>query len=1314
MNKTSLACFCLFLSLDFSLVFAQTRPKATATAAPVANVKDFTFRPQWQPQSFVGVVDAQTQKEKTYPAPAFHGCMYDENVPNLPFELLWLPVQANYKLEAEVIGTVAAQKTEGKWFEPTTRDFANRLKDKGEWYPQTHVMTGKILHRGNETVQEVRIYPIRISKDGRQYQQADQIQYRLSPVVTGDNPPQPFRTYAAHSVLQQGDWYKIAVLEDGIYRLDDSFFRNNGINVTNGANIRIFGNGGGMLPQANSVDRYDDLQENPIFCSNNGGWSANDYVLFYGQSPHSWRHNATLNRFEHQYNLYSDTNFYFVNVSNVAGKRITNAASLSPTYTPGQTTNFAFFEVDKTNAGKSGRYWVGDLVGTGTERKVEFSIPDVLTNSDVRVTAAVAARSDINTFFRMVPNDNSANIRSIPLAANLKGDYPPYYALANTSFALQSGLMGTMSLTFTYDKGTSFNSEGYLDWVEIEYLQNIDLKNRELAFFSLKEGVGAGNAAQLNFANAGAGYQVWDVTIPAAPQLIPANLSGSSLSCVVKADTFRRLVVFKGGFRAPVKTTKIANQDLHGLELADYIMLAHPEFMDEAKRLADFHRNELGHSVHLVTLDKVYNEFSGGKADISAFRDFLKMFHDRSQGAYPKYVLLFGDGSYDFKNIKGQGKNFIPTYQSRNYLYQETSYTSDDFFVLLSDEDGFFGEASNIDGDKTIQACQMDAAIGRLPVNSKEEAKDMVDKIIAYAKGTEYFGTWKNKVLLVGDYKTGEGALHMAQADAHAKIIEVENPCINIDKVYLDNYPAVITGSGMTFPSAQLELIQKMDEGCLIMNWTGHGSEVAWSNAYVLRNSNFNNISNGGKMPVVVTATCEFGRYDNPEMQTGAEIFALLPMSGSIAMFTTVRLVYVSPNKVLNDRFYREVFKYDALNQRMPTLGEVMKNAKNYMYAFTDDFNRNSRNFTLLGDPGITIAYPKLNASISEINGKPVVTGKNDTIPTLSEVVIKGNILNANGMLMNTYNGDMEVTVFDKPSKFVTKQIQYNFDWQKNRLFNGKVSIQNGSFTLKFIVPTDVSYENGLAKISLYFHDMQQDGGGCYGNLAIFGTGAAINDKTGPDLELFINDENWVSGGTTFPDPDIYAVVSDESGINISGAGIGHEITAVLNADNAKPIMLNDYYTADKDSYKSGKVRYKLRQLSPGEYTVKMKIWDVANNPTEAQTRFILAENAEMALTQVLNYPNPFSTHTEFIVGHNQIGKNLSIQVRIYTLSGQLIKTLDDEFVAEGNYYRGMAWDGLDQYGDRIGRGTYVYQVTLRDNESGKQVKKYEKLVMLR
>lgn len=1296
--------FSILILLAYNLS-AQSRQGLKAENA-IAFQHATTFIPKWTTDiSF-------PQAGKNAKAAQFEGCFYDKTLVNLPYQSFLVPVRP-YNTKIGIVTDVQYEEDfRSAIFEETAYTSRNDLQNtRTGWYPESHIMVGKVVKKGAEMFQEIRIYPMLVSNDGKQVKKALRLAYQLQDEVSPENPPQVFRNYAAHSVLKEGDTYKMAISKEGIYRLDAAFFQSLGISPSsiNPATIQIFGNGEGTVPQANSAFRYDDVYENPIFVSAQGStFGQNDYVLFYGASPHSWVYDNTNQVFNHRQNVYSDSNFYFLRIGQATGKRIELKSQGTATYTPTSAQNRTFHELESVNNGQSGRFWVGEYFNNVLEKNISLYVPNAKLGGNIKVTVQAATNAPVAASFVFSTNSGTSYALTGFGAIGSEEIYRLRAGRFTTTTAALDG--DSLRIKVTFDKAGGSGSEGWLDWIEVNYEQDWSIGGHSNQYFSLTEGVGAGNVADINLSGLDNSYQVWDITESANPINIP--FAGTNFT--LDASTNRRLLAFNGNFKTPLYARKMIPQDLHALPLADYLMIVNPLFLTEAERLADFHRNTLNHSVHIVTPAEIYNEFSGGKQDVSGIRDFIKMFHDRSQGEYPKYVLLFGDGSYDYKGIKQPiEKNYIPTYQSRNFTSETVSYTSDDFFVWLSDDEGFFGESSGLEGDTYTDIGSMDAAIGRFPVENAEEAKNVVDKVIKYATNSESFGQWKNKVVLVADYLEGEGDTHMVQADNFTSIINTSNPCFNIDKIYFDNYNAQITGSTTTFPGARADLLQKLDDGALILNWTGHGGEKGWSNSAILNNTDIQNTTNSSKLPAIVTATCEFGRYDNPSLRTGAEFFFIQPNAGAIAMFTTVRKVYSFPNFELNKAFYRHALKFDTLLGRYPTIGEIMQETKNDMYASTA-YNINSRNFSLYGDPGIQLAYPKLRATITHINNQPLVMTVPDTIQSLAEVEIKGRIEDTNGNFLSSYNGEMEVTVYDKANLFITKQMQFKFYWQKNRLFNGKVSVKDGLFSCKFVVPIDVSYEDGFGKISLYFKNSEIDGAGCFGKLAFGGTSTSNNDKTGPDVELYINDDKWIDGGTTFPKPDLYALVSDESGINITSTGIGHEITAFLNGDVTKPIVLNEYYAAKKDNYKEGTVRYTLRDLAVGEYTAKIRVWDVANNSSEAQTRFIIAENANMALTQIFNYPNPFSTNTTFCIGHNQVGKELYAQVKIYTISGHLIKTLETDFYGEGNYNRDMTWDGLDEYGDKIGRGTYVYQVTLRDKAEGKSVSAFQKLVILR
>ena len=1138
-------------------------------------------------------------------------------------------------------------------------------------------------------------------------------------------------SYANESVLNEGSWHKIGLTESGMYRLDRDFLNSLGISTTSidPRNLRIYGNGGGMLPQANNKFRYDDLVENAIRVvgEEDGRFDANDYVVFYGESPHIWKYEVDQDRFAHEYHLYSDTNFYYITVGDVAGKRVEEVSiSSAATYNPTTYRGLDFHEIDNANPEKSGRYWLGEAFNSiVNSRKVSFYLPDVAANGKIRLRVRVAANADRATSFRVsTPN---RLVGTISIGAIQNSSVSPAYLTKTLTYTLSpADLAGdSLQIELAYNASGSSDADSWLDWIEVDYDKQLQLGQDGMTRFSLIDGIGPGEVAQIELNTSE--YEIWDISNPIEAQAYP--LSGNPSGFKIAADSHKDFIAFKGDYLTPSKEGGVNRQNLHGLELADYLIITYPGFRSEAERLAQFHRDYYDRIVHVVTPEQIYHEFSSGKQDVSAIRNFVKMFYDQSGGQLPGFVLFFGDGSFDYKGIfkdptsqQPIGGNFTPTYQSRNSWSPVSSYTSDDFFVILDDHEGFWGENVRIigdtyilDGDTRTEVNLLDAAIGRLPIGDLSQAKTIVDKIISYTTSPKGWGPWRHKLVLVADHKEGDGSIHAGQADSYTNIILNNNPCINLEKIYLDNYPAENTPSGMKFPKGKEALLSALDEGSLLINYTGHGSASAWSNSDILLPNDIQNVKNPYRLPAYVTATCSFGHYDDPEIRSGAETLLMMEDDqGSIAMFTTVRLVYSSPNATLNGNLYREIFKFDEDKGRMPTVGEVMMRTKNATFPRGSTTNINSRNFSLLGDPGLILSYPSLKASIKSINGEAVKAGVVDTLRSLSRVDITGSIEDPNGNRMGGYNGTLSVTIFDKPSKFITRLSKFPFTWQKNRIFNGTVSIVNGDFDFSFVVPIDISTDKGVGKISLYIEGGEQDGGGCYSEMYIGGTDiAVVPDSTGPEIELFINDENWIEGGITDSNPYLHALVRDPSGINTIGSAIGHEIIGILDEDEANAIILNEYYTAQKDSYSEGLVRFQIKNLADGKHKLMVRIWDGANNPSEARTSFIVASSEKMVLNEILNVPNPFSTETEFWIGHNQTSKELQASVRIYNMTGQLVKELTSNFIATGNQYK-LKWDSYNDAGHPINNGMYLYQVILRDLNTGNEVSEVKRLVLVR
>ncbi|MEL6624020.1 MAG: type IX secretion system sortase PorU [Bacteroidota bacterium] len=1134
------------------------------------------------------------------------------------------------------------------------------------------------------------------------------------------------QNYADNSVLSEGKWTKMGIVKPGVYRLEFNDLTTAGLdpNTLNPRNIHIYGNGGGMLPQANSAERPDDLQEVPITVIGeaDGRFDPGDAILFYAEGSDGYIWNAESQLLSNEQNLYADTNFYFITANTLPGKRV-NVLPSEPTGTFDAKAfrGTDFHEVDLESPIESGRFWLGETFsGALSQRTFSFYVPDVPSTGSVRVTMRVAAASSIPSQFTVTAGGLSPfqiSINKVIIGAETSDNYK----LVTNTFAVPQSALDGDSLRITLDyASTDFQAIGWLDFIDLDFDQNPTLGPNEGRLLLLADGVGEGEVARVKLQVADASYNVWNVSDPSNVYAYEYNLNGSQLSFNMAADSVEFLYAFKDEALKPVNFIPVPNQNLHGLNPVDYLIISPDLFRAEAQRLGEFHQNEYQRSFTIVSPEQIYNEFSGGKMDVTAIRDFIRMMWVRSANVGPGHILLFGDGTYIYKYISefvNNERNFIPTYQSRNSWRPDLSFVADDYFVLLDEEDGSWGEGTNIPGDKPLEQHFIDIPIGRLPIETPQEAKEIVDKIIRYKQNPvpEDFGAWRSRIMLVADHKESDGDIHVRQSNGYSSQIFNANACYNLDKLFMDNYQMEITASGERFPDGREALLNSMDQGALIMNYTGHGNYEAWSNAKIFQSADLGNLQNAGKTPAVVTATCEFGRYDDPEKRSGAELMLMKADGGSIAMFTTVRLVYARPNAILNQNFYHHVFDYDEAKGRMPTIGEINMKTKNETYK---SFNLNTRAFTLLGDPALILNYPELNAVITDINERPVDSAVFDTVRSLELVQIRGEIQDAQGAAISNFNGDLDVTVFDKPSAFTTIRSNFSFVWQQNRIFNGSASVEEGKFAIDFVVPVDISYENGFGKISLYATDELQDAMGCRTNLVISGTDVSADpDNKGPEVELFMNDAFWREGGVTGPEPFLYAEVFDENGINTANTGIGHEISAFLDDDQSDVFILNEYYTAKPNSYQEGTVKYQLRDLEEGYHKLTIRVWDVANNSSEASTTFIVATSPQGVLNELLSAPNPYNPNegeTRFLINHNWDGKELEAKIEILDLSGREVAELSASFTATGSVFRDLTWDGNTGDNNQVSEGMYVYRVQLTDVETGNTLNKANRLVVIK
>ncbi|MDP2188281.1 MAG: type IX secretion system sortase PorU [Sphingobacteriaceae bacterium] len=1113
------------------------------------------------------------------------------------------------------------------------------------------------------------------------------------------------QSYASNSVLASGSWFKIGIARDGIYRLNASTLSSMGFipGSFDPRNLRIYGNGGGMLPEANAAFRHDDLVENPIlvFGESDGSFDANDYVLFYGEGAHKWRFDITSAQYRHEYNLYADTNYYFVTVGNGPGKRLQTAATAGPaTATSTSYDVLAQHQRDERNLIRSGRRWYGELFDLTLSHSFNFQLPNLLLSEPVRIRTAVAARSlGAASSFVVRANGNVVNTVPVSQVTSYYLDLFMRDAVVDATFNASSS---NVAVNIAYNKPNNF-SQGWLDFIELQGRADLNLNNQGGFFiFSDKNSVAAGQLTQFDIAGIGANQEVWDVTHIANIQRMPLSGTGRGAAFVAATDSLRTFIAFAGSsFPEPALVGQVGNQNLHANANVNMVIVAPAAFLNQANQLASLHLQRNNITSLVVTPTEIYNEFSSGRQDITAIRALVKMLYDRATpGNEPRFLLLLGSASYDYKHRLAGNANWVPTFQSPNSNDPLNSYCADSYFGLLDNHEGAF----SVGGSD-----RMDVAIGRLPAKNVQQAQQMVDKIQGYLDAGNS-GDWKNHIMLVADDE--DGNLHLNDTEAMAGHINTRYPVGRIQKVYFDAYPQVSRPGGTRYPEVNRDINARMNLGALIVGYMGHGGINGWAEERVLTIPEIQAWNSGSKLPMMLTATCEFTRYDNPTFTSAGEWVLLNPVGGAIALMTTTRVTFTNFNFSLSTRVYRdELFRRSALGYQ--TLGEVFMNAANPELS-----NVNTRNFCLLGDPALTLAFPEEVAAVTSINNVQV-NPVPDTLRALARVTITGDMRDQSNQLLSNYNGVLTPTVLDKPSQ-ITTQVNdpgsrlATYSEFRNIIYRGRATITNGQWSFTFIVPRDIAYNYGFGRINLYATNNSVDAAGDFRNVIVGGTDTNfVPDALGPEIKLFMNDRSFVNGGITDQNPVFFAQLSDSSGINTVGSGIGRDITLIKNQEVNSPIILNQFYEASLDDYTRGEIRYPFFRLDAGNYTLNMKVWDVHNNSGEASLDFVVAEDAKLAIDNLLNYPNPFTTSTTFHFDHNRPNQPLEAILQVYTVSGKLVKSIQQTILTPGFHADQLHWDGLDDFGDRIGRGVYIYRLRLRSTE-GESVQETQKLVILR
>lgn len=1145
-----------------------------------------------------------------------------------------------------------------------------------------------------------------IIKDSDGYKKVKSFSYSIYGTASRIAQNYSKKASVTSSVLATGDWYQFYVEKSGVYKISKSFLQQLGFNVNSidPKKIKIYGNGGRMLPLLNSDYYPEDLLENAIevIGESDGIFNYEDYILFYAEGVDVWNEESKTNS-----NLYDSKSYYYVTAKGNEGKRIQNMLLPTGNSSLDLSTfdDHQYHEKDLTNIGHLGRQWFGESFEINTEQEFSFDFPNIDTSIPVKIAINGASVAYTSTFLKITANGIDSGTITFP-------------ALTTGSATIfnESSLAGTFQgaentkIKLVYDNNGVPGSNVYLDKILLTAKRKLIGYGKQFQFqydFS-KTDTGI---VKYTVSNASGISEIWDVTDLQNTTKIENLNKETSLSFKANLGEIRKYVAIDPlDYYTPLKTskTKITNQNLKGEfynNTIDYVIITPALLYTQAEKLAEFHRNNPNNEliVKIITLESIYQEFSAGKQDIAAIRNCIKYIYNNPLDVSKrvKYVNLFGDASYDYKNRIANNTNIVPIYHalSSNSL-GESSYASDDFYGRMDDAD----DNSPYSG--------IDIAVGRMLNNDANQAEEMVNKVIEYHDAKSY-GAWRNNIVMISDDsdKSSDTSLEIRQ-NKLADAITSAKPFLNSSKIILDSYVQEASAGGNRYPRARTDLFNAFEKGALVFNYLGHGGEDGLASERLWEKADGQNLSNQYKYPVFITITCDFSRFDNPPKPTAGEYTYWNPKGGAISMLTTIREIGQGNAENFNTVLCEKLFSFDS--SPYTSVAGALMNAKNLRPTSSSNV------VFYIGDPALMLAIPKPKIVLTKVNDIPI-SGTIDSFKSLSKMKISGEVLDENNSTLASYNGELSTTIFDKNIPRTTLNNDgYNstkmpFITLGETIFRGNASVTNGKFEFSFVVPRDIRIPLDNGKISFYAQKTAsfENQTGADISIQIGGINEnAVADNIPPIVKLYMNDETFVSGGITNESPFLQANIEDENGINTAG-GIGHDIIAILDGDVSNPYILNDYYQTKLNDYTKGTLRFPFRNLAVGLHTISFKAWDVYNNPVTAEIQFIVTGNETLSLTHVLNYPNPFVNYTEFWFTHNRPSEDLEVQIQVYTVTGKVVWSHKDSINTNGFLSKEITWDGKDDFGNKIGKGVYVYKLTVKSNLTNAKTEKFEKLVIL-
>ena len=1116
----------------------------------------------------------------------------------------------------------------------------------------------------------------------------------------------------SNSVLKSGIWKKFYVEKSGVYKLSKAFLVSLGFNANvDPRTIQIFGNGGRMVPLLNATPYPEDLIENAIYFEgeNDGVFNDVDFILFYAEGVDNWNsENQT------HLNLFSDKSIYYVTSSTTTGKRMTPIAQSTATASNIYSVydDYQFHELDKINVARLGRKWFGEQFNIQSTQTFPFSIPNIVTTAPLNIKITTAGVGVVSTLLKVQYNNtDQGNIVFAPVV-------PSGVLASEITFSRTINSPAPNSIiSLEYNNNGVPNSNAYLDYITLTskaFLRGFGKQFR----FTVNEIASQVGTCEYQISSANTISQVWDITDIYNIKNLGNNGQASISFKTLMGTQAKYIAVDNLDFYSPLKesNTTVFNQDIKGtifknnqgvFQDIDYIIVTPNSLLPAAEKLASFHRTYSALNVKVITLEAIYPEFSSGKQDIGGIRNLVKYVYNNASvpSKKLKYLCLFGDASFDYKNRIPNNTNLVPVFHALYSFSLSASFMSDDYYGLMDSNEG------------TMNGFQgLDVAVGRIVASNLQQAQLLVAKTFDYHEKLSY-GRWRNNLVLISDdIDINSDNTIQTDLDDLANTVIAQKPFFNVKKLHADSFLQETTSGGQKYPKLKSEILSSFEQGALIFDYFGHGGEDGLARERIFEIPDAIALVNKYKYPLFITVTCEFTRFDNPYRPTAGEFLYQNISGGAVGMITTTRQIGQSTGADFNRRIMQNLLSYGS--NSYPTIAEGLRLAK------VSSASSGNNVVFYIGDPALKLAIPIPKVVLTKVNDMPI-TGPTDTLQALAFVKLAGEVTDESGNLLSGYNGDVAVQVFDKDVQRSTLgndnyrvagvlQIM-NFTTLGETIFRGNASVKNGKFDFGFTVPRDIKIPVGNGKISFYAktNTPLQDQSGHDFSIKIGGLNVnAVADNLPPKLRLYMNDESFVNGGITNQSPLFLAFLEDEHGIN-TASGIGHDIIAYLDGDESKPYVLNDFYETELDNYTKGKLKYPFRNLALGLHTLTFKAWDVYNNIVSADLQFLVVGDETLTLTNVLNYPNPFVNHTEFWFTHNKPSEPLEVQIQVFTITGKVVWTKNQIVNTTGFLSRDITWDGRDDFGDKIGKGVYVYKLTVRSTISNKRSEKFEKLVIL-